>query len=50
VWCSQGIEVDYVAEAASLEEVTQLFEVGLAATIEETRERFGAAAMLRGLR
>jgi hypothetical protein len=34
-WFAQGVEIDYAAQGASIEDVKKRFEVGLRATIEE---------------
>lgn len=39
-WFAQGMEIDYVAEGTSLEDVKDRFERGLAATVHEHVKRF----------
>ena len=40
-WCAQGLEIDYVAQGNSIEEVKEAFESGLTATIHANIERHG---------
>jgi len=40
-WVAQGLELDYVAQGVSLEDVRKQFEDGLAATIQQHLTMFG---------
>jgi hypothetical protein len=40
VWIAQGLEIDYVAEGGSLDEVLKAFDHGIQRTIEENMRRF----------
>jgi len=46
VWYAQGLEVDYLAQGTSQEEVKRAFEVGLQATISEHLKLFGNISKL----
>lgn len=39
-WFAQGIEIDYLAEGSSIDDVTRAFEDGLAATVDANLRRF----------
>ena len=40
-WCAQGLEIDYVAQGASIEEAKKAFTDGLTATIHANIETHG---------
>lgn len=41
VWYAQGLEVDYIAQGATLEEAQAAFELGLSATVGEVLRLYG---------
>lgn len=46
VWVAQGLEIDYAAQGASIEEVKQRFQDGLRATITEQLKQFHSIRQL----
>ena len=40
-WCAQGLEIDYVAQGASIEKAKEAFTDGLTATIHANIEKHG---------